>query len=101
MNKLATSQNLFKHIKNLIEQTKQTVAVAVNSSMTLRYWNIGKTINDEINKNESSSDNIIVEKTQTESEIKKGFEIVSAKKPSKLSKWIKTEASKDQACPSP
>ena len=51
MNKLATSQNLFKHIKNLIEQTKQTVAVAVNSSMTLRYWNIGKTINDEILQN--------------------------------------------------
>ena len=40
MNKLATSQNLFKHIKNLIEQTKQTIAVAVNSSMTLMYWNI-------------------------------------------------------------
>ncbi len=51
MNKLATSQNLFKHIKNLIEQTKQTVAVAVNSSMTLMYWNIGKTINDEILQN--------------------------------------------------
>ena len=52
MNKLATSQNLFKHIKNLIEQTKQTIAVAVNSSMTLMYWNIGKkTINDEIIKN--------------------------------------------------
>ena len=51
MNKLATSQNLFKHIKNLIEQTKQTIAVAVNSSMTLMYWNIGKTINDEILQN--------------------------------------------------
>lgn len=51
MNKLATSQNLFKHIKNLIEQTKQTIAVAVNSSMTLMYWNMGKTINDEIIKN--------------------------------------------------
>lgn len=51
MNKLATSQNLFKHIKNIIEQTKQTIAVAVNSSMTLMYWNIGKTINDEILQN--------------------------------------------------
>ena len=51
MNKLATSQNLFNHIKNLIEQTKQTVAVAVNSLMTLMYWNMGKTINDEIIKN--------------------------------------------------
>lgn len=51
MNKLTTNQNLFEHIKNLIEQTKQNVAVAVNSSMTLMYWNIGKTINDEILQN--------------------------------------------------
>ncbi|RXJ96079.1 hypothetical protein CRU94_04015 [Arcobacter sp. AHV-9/2010] len=52
MNKLTPNQNLFKHIKNLIEQTKQNVAVAVNSSMTLMYWNIGKTINDEILENQ-------------------------------------------------
>ena len=51
MNKLTPNQNLFENIKNLIEQTKQTVAVAVNSSMTLMYWNIGKTINDEILQN--------------------------------------------------
>ena len=47
-----TNQNLFEQIKNLIEQTKQNVAVAVNSSMTLMYWNIGKTINDEILQNQ-------------------------------------------------
>ena len=46
-----TNQNLFENIKNLIEQTKQNVLVAVNSSMTLMYWNIGKTINDEILQN--------------------------------------------------
>lgn len=51
MNKLTPNQNLFENIKNLIEQTKQTVAVAVNSLMTLMYWNMGKTINDEIIKN--------------------------------------------------
>ena len=50
MNKLTPNQNLFENIKNLIEQTKQTVAVAVNSLMTLMYWNMGKTINDEIIK---------------------------------------------------
>ena len=47
-----TNQNLFEQIKNLIGQTKQNVAVAVNSSMTLMYWNIGKTINDEILQNQ-------------------------------------------------
>lgn len=52
MNKLTPNQNLFENIKNLIEQTKQNVVVAVNSSMTLMYWNIGKTINDEILKNQ-------------------------------------------------
>ena len=51
MNKLTPNQNLFENIKNLIEQTEQTVAVAVNSLMTLMYWNMGKTINDEIIKN--------------------------------------------------
>ena len=47
-----TNQDLFENIKNLIEQTKQNVLVAVNSSMTLMYWNIGKTINDEILQNQ-------------------------------------------------
>lgn len=35
-------------IKTLIEQSKQEVAVSVNSTMTLLYWNIGKKINQEI-----------------------------------------------------
>ena len=45
------NNNLFEQIKNLIEQTKNNVAVAVNSSMTMMYWNIGKLINDEILQN--------------------------------------------------
>ena len=44
-----TNNNLFEQIKNLIEQTKNNVAV--NSSMTMMYWNIGKLINDEILQN--------------------------------------------------
>ncbi len=46
-----TNYNLFEQIKNLIEQTKNNVAVAVNSSMTMMYWHIGKLINDEILQN--------------------------------------------------
>ena len=42
---------LFEDIKSLIEQTKQNVAVLVNSSLTLMYWHIGKKINDEILEN--------------------------------------------------
>ena len=55
MNKPTTNQNLFEQIINLIEQTKQNVAVALNSSINLMYWNIDKTINDEILKNQRVS----------------------------------------------
>jgi predicted nuclease of restriction endonuclease-like (RecB) superfamily len=47
-----TNQRLFEQIQNLIEQTKQNVAVAINSSMTIMYWQIGKTINDDILNNQ-------------------------------------------------
>lgn len=46
-----TNNNLFEQIKNLIEQTKNNVAVAVNSSMTMMYWHIGKLINNKILQN--------------------------------------------------
>ena len=46
-----TNNILFEQIKNLIEQTKNNVAIAVNSSLTIMYWNIGKLINDEILQN--------------------------------------------------
>ena len=46
-----TNNILFEQIKNLIEQTKNNVAVAVNSSLTMMYCNIGKLINDEILQN--------------------------------------------------
>lgn len=50
MNELINNR-LFEQIKDLIEQTKNNVAVAVNSSMTMMYWHIGKLINDEILQN--------------------------------------------------
>ena len=46
-----TNNILFEQIKNLIEQTKNNIAIAVNSSLTMMYWHIGKLINDEILQN--------------------------------------------------
>ena len=46
-----TNNILFEQIKNLIEQTKNNVAVGVNSFLTIMYCNIGKLINDEILNN--------------------------------------------------
>ena len=44
-------QSLFFEIRSLIEQGRQQVAVTVNATMTLLYWQVGKRINDEILKN--------------------------------------------------
>lgn len=41
---------LANEIKQLIEQSRQRVALAVNSEITLLYWNIGRRINIEILK---------------------------------------------------
>ena len=46
-----TNNILFEQIKNLIEQTKNNVAIAVNSSLTMMYWHIGKLINNKILQN--------------------------------------------------
>lgn len=43
---------LFNEIKELIEQSRQQVAVAINSAMSMVYWQIGKRINDEILQNQ-------------------------------------------------
>jgi predicted nuclease of restriction endonuclease-like (RecB) superfamily len=40
---------LFPSIKELIEKSKQQVALSVNTTMTMLYWQIGKRINQEIN----------------------------------------------------
>lgn len=39
-------------IKQLISQSRQAVAVSVNSEITLLYWKVGKRINDEVLGNE-------------------------------------------------
>jgi hypothetical protein len=55
MNKATRSkenQPLFSEITTLIKQSRQQVAVAVNATMSMLYWQIGKRINDEILNNE-------------------------------------------------
>ena len=46
-----TTTSLFGEIQTLIEETRQKVSIAVNSSMTMLYWQIGSRINNEILKN--------------------------------------------------
>ena len=54
MEKLDTNDapKLLDSIIGLIDQTRHIVAKTVNQELTLLYWNIGKTINDEILKND-------------------------------------------------
>lgn len=51
MSELIENKNLLNELKNLIETTKQNVAISVNSSLTLMYWQIGYKINEDILKN--------------------------------------------------
>lgn len=46
------NHSLLNELSGLIEKSKQQVAVAVNSSLTLLFWQIGKRINEEILKNQ-------------------------------------------------
>ena len=49
--KLNTDQSMVVEIRTLIDQSRQQVAVTVNSAITTLYWQIGKRINDEILRN--------------------------------------------------
>ncbi len=49
---LESSNGLVGDIKTLIEHSKQQVSVAVNATITMLYWNIGKKINEEILKDQ-------------------------------------------------
>ena len=39
---------VFSDIRQLIEETRKSVAVAVNARLTLLYWEVGNRINDEV-----------------------------------------------------
>jgi len=45
---LRESQKLLQRIVSLIDNARKNVALAVNSELTLLYWNIGKQINEDI-----------------------------------------------------
>ncbi len=45
---LNINKNLFKDIKQMIEQSRSMVAQTVNSTLTALYWNIGEKINTEV-----------------------------------------------------
>ena len=47
MNKPVYENTLFKNISSLIKESKQQVAIAVNATISMLYWRIGKQINDD------------------------------------------------------
>jgi predicted nuclease of restriction endonuclease-like (RecB) superfamily len=49
MNKEIQHNPLLASIKELIEQSKQQIAISVNATMSLLYWQIGSRINEEVN----------------------------------------------------
>lgn len=50
MSNIEKNENLFGKISGLIEQARRKVATTINQEMVVLYWNIGKTIKDEIIK---------------------------------------------------
>ena len=52
MDKNGLLNNLVKELSKLIEQGKHQIAVQVNSTMTLVFWEVGKRINEKILQNE-------------------------------------------------
>ena len=51
-NGIEKSKGLFDKISGLIEQARKKVAITINQEMVLLYWNIGKTIKEEIMKSD-------------------------------------------------
>lgn len=49
---LIISKGLITEIKDLIEKSRQHIAVTVNVTMSMLYWQIGKRINDEVLQNQ-------------------------------------------------
>jgi len=50
MEKVKKTEDIFNRISGLIEQARKRVATTINEEMVLLYWNIGKTIREEIIK---------------------------------------------------
>ena len=52
MSNLNKLNGLFKDLSLIIEQGKKQVAIQVNSTLTLTYWEIGKRINIDVLQNQ-------------------------------------------------
>jgi len=50
MKKIEKKKGLFDKISSLIEQARRKVATTINQKMVILYWNIGKTIKEELMK---------------------------------------------------
>ncbi|MFH1961915.1 MAG: DUF1016 N-terminal domain-containing protein [bacterium] len=50
INEIENNENLFDKIAGLIEQARKRVSTTINQEMVLLYWNIGKTIKEELMK---------------------------------------------------
>ena len=44
----ANAGNLLRDLKSLIEQGRSQAVAAVNSALTVTYWQVGRRINEEI-----------------------------------------------------
>ena len=50
MNKIEKSKGIFDEVSGLIEKARKKVAITINHEMVFLYWNIGRTIKEEIIK---------------------------------------------------
>ena len=50
MNKIEKTKGIFDKVSGLIKQARRKVATTINQEMVMLYWNIGKTIKEEIIK---------------------------------------------------
>jgi hypothetical protein len=70
-------KQLFPNLVQIIEQGKKQVAVQVNSTVVLTYWQVGKTINEHILNNERaeySKEIVATVATQLVEQFGKSFE---------------------------
>lgn len=49
------NQKLFNEIKTIVAQSKQQIAVSVNATMSMMYWQVGKSINNHILNNKRAA----------------------------------------------
>lgn len=77
MNVISSQNQLISNLKNIIIDSKNNAIINVNSILTMMYWEIGNTINQEILKNncaEYGKSIVVTVSQQLQAEFGKGFE---------------------------